>query len=116
MFASSDSVPLMPVMVKTAPTNRLPLSAVVNWSAPRTGSITLVRVTVILLPLWPVTVYTVPTGPDRLFDGEGAALVLARAAGAVLAGAGVLVMLPQPAMASTAAATARVAIFIDLPP
>ena len=48
-----------------------PLPGVVNWSAPCTGSITLMRVTEILLPLWSVTVYTVPTGPDRLFDGEG---------------------------------------------
>src|SRR6202035_1045347 len=102
----------MPVMVNTAPTNRLALPGVVNWSAPSAGSIILVRVTVILLPLWSVTVYTVPTGPDRLLEGGDAALVLARAAGAVLAGAGVLVMLPQPAMTSTAAATARVAIFI----
>src|SRR5690348_18299502 len=64
----------MPVMVKTAPTNRLPSPGVVNWSAPGAGSITLVRVTEILLPVWSVTVYTVPTGPDRLLDGGGGCL------------------------------------------
>src|SRR5690349_906195 len=50
-----------------------------------------------------------------LLGGDRTALVLAGAASAVPAGAGVLlVMLPQPAMASAAAATA--AIFIDLRP
>jgi hypothetical protein len=66
-----------------------------------------------LLPLSSVTVYVVPTGPDRLFDGLGAGFVVA--GGAVVAGPDVLVTLaPQPAIPSTATATAAWAIFIAL--
>src|ERR1700680_1248241 len=105
----------MPLRLNTAPTNRLPLSGGVNWSAPCAGSITRVRVRVILLPFWSVTEYTVPTGPDRLFDGDGAALVLT---GELVDGGADpdALSLRQAGTPSIATATAARVIFIDLPP
>ena len=52
-FASSENVPLVPAMVKTAPTNRLPFIRGGELVGSLRRSITLVKVTVILPPGYP---------------------------------------------------------------